>query len=72
MELPKETILLTGTKILSGLKNDADAAKLLESLSTSDINLEDPIQSGFISESLIQFDRILTTTTIELWQTHKE
>jgi len=71
LEVSKDTILSTGAKILSNLENDDDALKLLNSLATSDINLDDAIQNEFVSECLMHFDMILTVTTIELWKSYK-
>ncbi len=67
LELPVDTILLLGTKILTKITNDEEAYNLLSAVNFSDIDDENPIDENIISETLIGFDQIIRATTIGLW-----
>jgi hypothetical protein len=71
-ELPADKILLLGTKILIGTDDENEACKLLSNISFSYIDDENPIDESIISETLISFDQIIRTTTIDLWKFQQE
>jgi hypothetical protein len=66
LELSKDSILLTGAKILAALESKDDASELLSLLTTLDIKLDYATELYFVSECLTQCDKILATTMIEL------
>jgi len=72
LEMSTEEILLLSTRIISNLQTDEEAKALLDSFNLTDIDPEDPIESGFITEMLDQFNSILTITTINLWSHHEK
>jgi hypothetical protein len=72
LEMSTEEILLLGTRIILNLQTDEEAKALLDSFNLTDIDPEDPIESGFITEMLDQFNSILTITTINLWSHHEK
>jgi len=72
LEMSTEEILLLSTRIISNLQTDEEAKTLLDSFNLTEIDPEDPIESGFITETLDQFNSILTTTTIDLWSHHEK
>jgi hypothetical protein len=72
LSLEPEDILLIGTKILTKTSMDDEATSILNSLDTSDADINDDFQSNFISEILLNFDQILRISTTVIWSTHKE
>jgi hypothetical protein len=70
--IPAEDILLMGVKKLKNITSNEEAIKVLESLNTKEVNMETPLNSTFTSEILINFDQIIKTTTLEIWQRHTE
>jgi len=72
LELPTDTILLIGAKILSNHGSDAHAANSINAINLTDINLAIKEEFDFISETLISFDQILRLTTIDLWHAQQE
>jgi len=70
--IPAEEILLMGTKKLKNITSNEEAIEILESLNIKEVNMDTPLDNTFISEILINFDQIIKTTTLEIWQLHTE
>jgi hypothetical protein len=71
-ELPPETILLTGAKLLLNIDTEEEISHIINSIDLSFINLNEETQYNFITETLIPFDQILRATTTNLWHSYKE
>jgi hypothetical protein len=71
-EIPSDTLLLIGTKILLNSISNEEALNILSLLNLSDINLNNDTQYNFISGTLLPFDQILQATTVNLWCNYKE
>jgi hypothetical protein len=71
-ELPPETILLTGAKLLLNTDTEKEISHILNLTDLSSINLNEETQYNFITETLIPFDQILRATTTNLWYSYKE
>jgi hypothetical protein len=72
LNVPAENILLTGTKILTGLTTDKEADNLISSFNLSDIDLNDDLQNTIIRETLTSFDQILRLSTIYVWESRTD
>ena len=70
LKLPPKDILIIGAKILTRAPSDDEASTLINALNLSDININNAHQHTFISETLLNFDQILRTTTVDIWSAH--
>ncbi len=71
-DLPLEQILTLGAKIITKADLDEEVNSILQSINLSDIDMNNVIHEGFLSETLISFDQILKMTTIHVWDFQKE
>jgi len=71
-DLPLEQILTLGAKIITKADLDEEVNSILQSINLSDIDVNNVIHEGFLSETLISFDQILKMTTIHVWDLQKE
>jgi hypothetical protein len=69
-DLPQETVLLLGAKIITKKNSDTEVNKILNSLLISDIDDNNEVEYEFIAETLSQFEKILKTMTITLWSNY--
>jgi hypothetical protein len=72
LEVPTEDILLTGVKLFTNTQSNEDAKKILDSFDIDDVNMENQIEYTFVSEILINFNQILTLSTLGVWHHHEE
>jgi hypothetical protein len=70
--IPSENIVLVGTKNLTGLTPDEEAANLIESLKLPEIDMDDDLQNTIIREARVNFDQILRISTTGIWSTYTE
>ncbi len=63
-ELPQESIIIIGTKIITK-KDSKEEINIIINIANIDNNND--IEYEFMAETLTQFDEILKTTTIKLW-----
>jgi hypothetical protein len=70
--LPNEKILTIGAKIITQNDSDDEVNSMLRAVKLSDINPDNNIHDLFLSETLTCFHQILSTTTIDIWENHKE
>jgi hypothetical protein len=70
--IPTEDILIMGAKTFKNINSNEEGTKILESLNIKEVNMDTPLDSTFTLEILINFDQILKTTTLEIWQKHTE
>jgi len=66
-ELPQESILNIGAKIITKKDSEEEINGILNTLNIADIDDINAIEYEFMAETLTQFDSILKTTTIVLW-----
>ena len=70
--LPRETILTIGAKIITKTDSDDEVNSMLRAVKLSDIDPDNNIHDLFLSETLTCFHQILSITTIDTWEAHKE
>jgi hypothetical protein len=67
LDLPQDTIVVIGAKILTLENSDDEALNIYESMNIQELDSNDETGYGFVAETLNLFDRILKTATISLW-----
>jgi len=67
LDLPQETVIALGAKILSEKKSDEEALNVYDSMNIQDLDSSDKAGYEFVTETLNLFDRILKTATISIW-----
>jgi hypothetical protein len=72
LEMPVESILTIGTKLLTDATTVEDAELILTTINFDSIDPDNPIHEEFLCETLTCFDKILRNTTINLWILQKE
>jgi len=65
-------MLLIGAKILLNTDSNEEATIKIHDLQNAEVDFNDALQRSFIFETLIQFDQILRTTSIDIWHYKKE
>jgi hypothetical protein len=70
--LPINDILYIGAQFLLKSDNNEEITKTLLSLKLSDIDMEEHIDSFFITEIFLNFDQILKVSTLGAWHLHSE
>jgi hypothetical protein len=70
LELPINDILILAAKIITNNSSDDIATKLLLNSAISNLETDNTTQNEFIMETLMQFDQIMRTTTIDIWKHH--
>jgi hypothetical protein len=67
LDLPQNTVVVIGAKILTSENSDDEALNIYESMNIQDLDSNDKTGYEFVAETLNLFDRILKTATISLW-----
>jgi hypothetical protein len=67
LDLPQNTVVVIGAKILTSENSDNEALNIYESMNILDLDSNDETGYEFVAETLNLFDRILKTATISLW-----
>jgi len=70
--LPINDILYIGAQFLLKSDNKEEITRTLLSLKLSDIDMEEHIDSFFITEIFLNFDQILKVSTLGAWHLHSE
>jgi hypothetical protein len=70
--LSPDSMLLIGAKILFNTDSSKEDTNKILDLQNAVVDINDALQHSFIFETLIQFDQILRTTSIDIWCHKKE
>ena len=70
--LPIKDILHIGAQFLLKSDNNEELTKTLHSLKLSDIDMEEHMDSFFITDFFLNFDQILKVSTLGAWHLHSE
>jgi hypothetical protein len=72
LEMPVESILIIGTKLLTDATTDEHAELNLTSINFDSIDPDNPVHEEFLCKTLTCFDEILKNTTVNLWTLQKQ
>ena len=70
--LPIKDILHIGAQFLLKSDNNEEVTKTLHSLKLTDIDMEEQMDSFFLTEIFLNFDQILKVSTLGAWHLHSE
>jgi hypothetical protein len=71
-ELPQETILLLGGKVLTNKDSNEEILQFTDNLHLTDLDDDNETHHHFLIKTLTQFDQIIKTTTLGVWSHYKE